>query len=177
MTIAPILVIIGIFTHLNLGGNQGEYQDNFIYLYLVIIILTLNTVNIIILYLNNIDNFRKTKILNTFSILFGTPVIILLWLGYHNTLRMNLVIKKPEYLKDECFMKIKNIYLSENRYNYAKDNCDIIQPIEDSIIITEVYRWGSIKSCEIIIKGKHFEIDTSKINFLARKEKSEILSY
>ena len=119
---------------------------------------------------------KGKKLLFLLSSLFGTPIIILLWLCYNYTFRKNLDVGETKYLRSECFMKFKNIYLSENRYDYHKLNFQV-QVVEDSIIISEVYRWGTIKSCNIIRQGKIVKIDTADINFLTKEQKKEILKY
>lgn len=173
--IAPILFILSFLIHNNLGENQGEYPENENFLFLSLILMMVNTISLIFLFFCDKNNSLRSRFLKTYSILLGTPVIILLWSFYHNTLRMNLNLDETTYLRDECFMKWKNIYKAENRYNYSTDYCPTAA--QDSIIVTEIYRWGSIKSCGVILNGSYKKIDTTEITFLTEKQKVEILSY
>ena len=88
---------------------------------------------------------------------------------------MNISLSKTEYLRSECFKKLKNIYMAENTYHFGGGYCPTAT--QDSIIITEIYRTGNIKSCRIILNEKYYDIDTLEINFLTESQKKEILSY
>ena len=173
--IAPILLILSILIHANLGGNQGEYPENNSFLLISLILMIVNTICLSFLFFRVKNNSLRDKFLKKFSVLFGTPIIILLWILYHNTLSMNLDLDKTTYLRDDCFMKWKNIYKAENRYNYSTGYCPTAT--QDSIIVTEIYRWGNIKSCGVILNGSYKKIDVFEITFLNEKQKAEILSY
>ena len=175
--IAPFLFLFGLLVNYNLNEGKSEYSENFSFLFFSIIIMLINSVVLLILFIGDNPEIHqlKHKLLKGFSILFGTPVFILLYLIYFNTLMMNLDLVDTKYLRDDCFMKWQNIYLSENRYQFTIGYCPTAT--EDSIILTEVYRWGSIKKCGVIMNGIYKEIETDKIDFLTENQKKEILSY
>lgn len=173
--IAPILLILSILIHINLDENQVEYPQNGNFLFLSIILMIVNTISLFFLFLHDKNNSLKNRFLKTYSILFGTPIIILLYFFYHNTFRMNLNLDEATYLRDDCFMKWKNSYKAENRYHYSTGYCSTAT--QDSIIVTEIYRWGGIKSCGVILNDSYKKIDTAEITFLTEKQKVEILSY
>ncbi|MBT0609240.1 hypothetical protein [Aequorivita echinoideorum] len=173
--IAPILVFIAFFIFKNQTGNQGEYPENWTFLFISFLILIINSIALIILFSKDFETIKRNKILTTYSILLGTPILLVILLFYHNTLRMNLDIEKTQYLRDECFMKWKNIYKSKNRYHFTSGYCPTAT--EDSIIVVEIYRWGGVMSCGVIMEGVYKEIDESKITFLTNNQKKEIMSY
>ncbi len=72
-------------------------------------------------------------------------------------------------------MKWRNIYKSENRYHFSSGYCPTAT--QDSIIVTEIYRWGNVKSCGIILNGVYQEINESEVTFLTENQKKEIMSY
>lgn len=173
--IAPIVLIFGIRMHHNLDENQGEFPQNYTFLLFSLIIMIVNTVLLVVLFFLDTHNSLKNRLLNAYSFLFGTPVIIVLWFCYYYTLSMNLNLEETVYLRDECFMKWRNSYQSENRYHYSSGYCPTAN--QDSILVTEIYRWGNIKSCGIILDKVYKEIDTSEITFLTENQKKEMLSY
>lgn len=175
--IAPFLFIFGMLINYNVNKDKAEYSEDFTFFLFSIIIMLINSVVLLILFVSDKQEIPKLKykLLNGFSILFGTPVFILLYLIYFNTLMMNLDFAETKYLRDDCFTKWQNIYLSENRYNFTSGYCN--NATQDSIIVTEVYRWGSIKNCGVIMNGVYKEIEADNINFLTENQKKEILSY
>jgi len=173
--IAPLLVLSGISIQISLRENQGEFPENLFPLCFALLIMILNLISLITLWTIGTERFKDKKLFNAYSILLGTPLIILLALAYQYTLAMNITLGKTRYLRDECYMKWRNVYKAENRYHFSTGYCPTAT--QDSIIVTEIYRTGKVKSCGIILNDKYHQIDTSEISFLTKEEKKEILSY
>ena len=173
--IAPIIILLSFLKYINHPENQGEYDENHFYLIVSLLLMLSNTIILIILSVNkSIDTILK-KALNTISVLLGTPALIALWLFLGAIFILKVDLNKPKHLRDECFLKLRNIYKAKNTYHFSKGYCPTA--VQDSIIVTEVYRWGQIKSCGIILKNQYKEIDPSQIEFLTAKEKEEILDF
>lgn len=173
--IAPLLILYGILFQIGLSKYQGEFPENLFPLYFALLMILLNTCSLITLWILGSERFKDKKLFNAYSILFGTPAIILAGLLYQYTLAMNIVLDKTQYLREECYLKWRNIYKAENRYHFSTGYCPTAT--QDSILVTEIYRKGRVKSCGIILDDQYHEIDTSEISFLTKMQKREILSY
>ena len=174
--IAPVLIFGSFWVHTQLPENQGEYAENYIFLFIPFCIMVLNLILLIASDIVVGKKYKNEKPIRIYSILFGTPVLIVLWFIYVFTLRMSIdPWVNPRYLRGECFIKWKNSYKAKNRYHYSKGYCPTAE--QDSILVTEVYRWGSIKSCGIILDGLYIPKDTAEVSFLSRNEKEEMFSY
>lgn len=173
--IAPFLMILSFIIHLSLTANQGIYATNYFFVAVLILISILNCFALLIVAVYDAKKTSKDKMFSKISLLFGTPIVFILLFLFGAFFSMQFSLEETKYLQNECFTKRKNFFIAENNYNYSTENCSTAK--QDSIIIVEVYRWGTIRKCRIVLNDIYQEIDTSKITFLTLKQKKEILSY
>ncbi|RRJ89296.1 hypothetical protein EG240_12090 [Paenimyroides tangerinum] len=172
---APLFMFSSFLIHLFIPVNQGIDVENYTFVLISLIIMFLNCIALLIVTVYDTNKTTKGKIFNRISLFFGTPILFVILFFYGVIFSMQISHEKTKYLRDDCLMKRKNIFISENNYNYSAGYCNTAE--QDSIIIVEVYRWGTIRKCGIILDNVYQEIDTSKITFLTENHKKEILSY